>query len=481
MTAFLVIFLLTGISDLSKASEPITLTILTLDDRPPNNLLVKELAAIAGINLIVEFGPDSSPDADLVSLNAAACGSLVGSRTSDPWLLDPPVIRPDAYIHFAVPRVQPTVTDEELKVEYNIVLELLQNPDHQREILMAIQGNRVEFDNPYVGEYATWLTGWIDFLRRGNYDPDKLLITLDDNRPGPLSDGIKLLLGEFSDYVYDGTDEGMMLLLARSLRDMQESRATTLPIVFTNPADLVAVQPFESGIAIENILTMADWLQLRISPSVDLYERWRPVLWIHGPGKDQTDIGPMIREASSVIGDRDVIVADIRTNGGDPALIDEWKNGSTPPGLIGYLAWNTSSNSLGSAIALWAVVDFAYEHSSDPEGVSTAIETFLWARLLDDFFYQRLVRTGLYNAAREMGGDPYNLTDEQSHQLIEIITTEISNLWSDYNEPLSIPLRFIQPDDSTGFIVELPWNRLFEIELYPTDDRGILPVIRPYG
>jgi hypothetical protein len=188
----------------------------------------------------------------------------------------------------------------------------------------------------------------------------------------------------------------------------------------------------------------------------------------------------MIREASSVIGDRDVIVADIHPNGGDPALIGEWKNGSIPSGLIGYLAWNTSSNSLGSAIALWAVVDFAYEHSSDPEGVSTAIETFLWARLLDDFFYQRFVRSGLYNAAHEMGGDPYNLTDEQSLELIEIITTEISNLWSDYNEPLSIPLRFIQPDDSTGFIVELPWNRLFEIELYPTDDRGILPVIRPY-
>lgn len=480
LAIFTITLLITSfVSPAAQASEPITLKILTLDDRPPNNLLVKELGAIAGINLVVEFGPDESPDHDLVSLNAASCGSLVGSRTSDPWFLEPPVVRPDAYLHFAVPRVQPTVADLEIKAEYDNVISQLQNPDLQRDVLRAILGSEIEFENRFIGEYVDRMAGWIDFLRRCDYDPDRLLITLDDNRPGPLSDGIKLVLGEFSNYVYDGTDEGMMLLLARALRDKQTESSNTIPIIFTNPADLVTVQPFESAFSIENILKMADWLQLRISPSIDLYEHWRPVLWIHGPGNESSDTPGLIRDAVNTISDRDVIVADIRTNGGDPALIDTWRNGATPPGLIGYLGWNTSSNTLGSAIALWAAVDFAYEHTSDPEGVASAIETFLWARILDDFFYQRLLRTEFYGVSRESGADPYNLTDEQTLELIELITRKISHVWSEYEESLSIPLRFVEPNESTTFIIELPWNRLFEIELYVSDSRGILPVIHP--
>ncbi|MCX6647214.1 MAG: DUF4127 family protein [bacterium] len=463
----------------SQASEPITLTMLTLDDRPPNNLLVKELAAIAGINLIVEFGPSSAPDADLVSINAAACGSLVGSRTSDPWLLQPPVVRPDAYLHFAVPRVQPTVADQSLKTEYDNVMTLLQDPDMQRNVLSAIKGEEISFENQTIGAYVDRMRGWIDFLRRGNYDPDRLLITLDDNRPGPLSDGIKLILGEFSDYVYDGTDEGMMLLLARALRDREENPASTIPIIFTNPADLVTVQPFESALSIENIFSMADWLQMRISPAINLYEQWRPVLWIHGTGTETADTPALIRSALSTVGERKVIVADIRVNGGDPVLFDEWKTGATPSGLLGYVGWNTSSKTLGTEIALWASVDFAYAHSSDPEGVASAIEVFLWARILDDYFYQRVVRAEMYNVSRESGGDPWNLSDEQTLELARLITEKLAALWTENEGALSIPLRFVQPSGSTGFIVELPWNRLFEIELYPTDSRGILPVINP--
>jgi hypothetical protein len=287
LTCLLILFLIPifgALADSSYASEPITLTILTLDDRPPNDLFLKQMSAIAGINLIVDFGPSASPGQDLVSLNGAACGSLVGSRTADPWTLVPPPVRPDAYLHFAVPRVQPTVSDAAIKAEYDNVITLLQNPDLQRDVLRAIQEDEAAFDNPYINDYAHRLAGWIDFLRRGDYDPDRLLITLDDNRPGPLSDGIKLLLGEFSDHVYDGTDECMMLLLARALKDRQEIQSNTIPIIFTDPYDLVSVQPFESGFAIENILAMTDWLHLRISPAIDLYERWRPVLWVHGPG-----------------------------------------------------------------------------------------------------------------------------------------------------------------------------------------------------
>jgi len=476
------VFLLFILIAPARPSEPVSITVLTLDNRPPNNLFLKQLAAIAGIDIEIGFNPSLASSSDLVSLNAAAAGSLVGSRRIDPGYISPPRVRPDALLHFAVPRAQPTVTDQTLLSEYNETIGTLANPDIQRDIISAIRGNSPLPENSILSGYITRMQGWLDYIARGNYNPDRLLITLDDNRPGPLSDGLKLLFGEYSHYVYDGTDEGMMLLLARALRELQTSQGapSTACIVFTDPADLVQVQPLESGIMIENLLGMTDWLGLRISPDSSLYEPWRPVLWIHGVATQTENYSEMIRTTSRNLGNNPVIVADVaRVNGGDPVLIDEWKNNGTPDGLCGYLAWNTCSNTLGSAVALWTVIDFAYYHTSDPEGVRAATETFLWARFLDDYIYQALVRSDVIAAVRAENIDPYQLPDSEIDHLTADISSRIVDSWLEMGESLAIPLRFVSPLDSSSFIVELPWNRLFEIELFITDDRAILPVINP--
>jgi len=364
--------------------------------------------------------------------------------------------------------------------EYSRVLLELANADTQRLALDAIRNRPCEIEDHALAAYVDRISGWIDFLERADYDPDRLLITLDDNRPGPLSDGLKILFGQFSYHVTDGTDEGMMLLLARALRERQPDPPSTICIVFTAPGDLVSTQPLESGMLIENILLMSDWLGLRISPNLEFYEAWRPVLWFHGAGAFSSSIESLIKETSTALGDRPVIVADIaKVNGGDELLIDTWRQGYTPQGLSGYLAWNTCSNTIGSAIALWASIDYAYEHTSDPEGVRAATETFLWSRFLDDYLYQGLVRTEISNVARSNDADPYNLSDEDAAELALLISQRLVELWDRDGSNISIPLRCLEPMDSTSFIVELPWNRLFEIELFVSDDRGILPTIRP--
>jgi hypothetical protein len=443
--------------------------------------MVRQLAAIAGIELTIQFGQSGVPGTDCVSVNAAATGSLVNSRTADPWPLTPPIVRPDALLHFAVPRVQPTVTDTDVVADYQRIMLALEDPGTQRDALEAIRNADHVTDDPAIMAYVDRIRGWLDFLARADYNPDRLLITLDDNRPGPLSDGLKLLFGRYSHYVMDGTDEGMMLLLARALGEKRERMPTTIGIVFTAPGDLVSAQPLESGMMIENVLHMTGWLGLRISPNIDYYEDWRPVLWIHGAGNLSLDVENTIRETSSALGDRPVIVADVaKVNGGDELLIDVWRGGSTPSGLTGYLAWNTCSNTLGSAVALWASIDFAYEHTSDPEGVRAGVETFLWSRFLDDYFYQRLVRTEISNIVRSEGGDPYHLTDEEASSLSPLIAERIREMWVERGEQVALPLRMVDPMDDTGFVVELPWNRLFEIELFVDDARGILPTISPF-
>jgi hypothetical protein len=473
----IIVLLATVIEGPSHATEPVTITILTLDSRPPNTLLVQQIAAIAGIDLVFTENPSG---ADIVSVNAAVAGSLVGSRTADPWSLSPPEVRPDALLHFAVPRAQPTVLEGNVQEEYSRVIREFENPDMQREVLAVVQGNSESPDDQYLAAYANRLKGWLDFLARCDFDPDRLLVTLDDNRPGPLSDGLKLMLAKYSRHVQDGTDEGMMLLLARALRERQVSSPNTCGIVFTDPGDLTSVMPFEGGMVAENVLRMCEWLELRMSPKIDLYEPWRPVIWIHGAGTPQGERAVPVTETVARLGNRTIIVADIaKTNGGDPELIETWEVSGTPQGLIGYLAWNTSSNTLGSAFALWVAIDFAYEHGSDPEGVRAAAETFLWARLLDDYFYQTVERNVISTEYRDSGGDVYHVAESDVEGQSLEIARRLTELWRESGVPLALPLRYVEPLDNTSFIVELPWNRFFEIALYVTDNRGILPTIRP--
>lgn len=465
----------------ATASEPVNLKILTLDDRPPNYLFLKQFGAIAGVELDISFDPSDVSTAECVSLNAAVADSLVNSRTVNPWELEIPDINPKALVHFALPRVEPTVLSNEQKSEYARIRNELQNPDLQRQVLSSIQGISQLPDDQNLADYILRIRGWMNFLGDCGLNPDRLLITLDDNRPGPLSDGIKLILGEYSNYVYDGTDEGMMLLLARALREKQEFKAVTVPITWTHPADITNVMMFESSMVIENILFMADWLGVKISPEIDLTENYRPVLWINGQGiQDRDDRMLNIMVKSDSIAGRDVIVADIGAlNGGDSILFDTWSQGHTPENLIGYLGWNTASNTIGSALALWICMDFAYDHTSNPEGVRAGVETFLWARLLDDYFYQRNVRGIRREYIGSIGADQYNLSDELSATEASEIAAELMNEWEQLGIHLAIPFRIVKPLTETSFIVELPWNRLFEIELYLTDDRGILPLINP--
>ncbi len=469
------------------AATPTTVNVLTLDNRPPNFLMLKQIAAIAGIYPSITLGDQLSQTPQpldctqfgMLSLNAAVAGSLVGSRTADPRTLLPPVVRHDALIHFAVPRVQPTVTEPAQLEQYSAVIKTLERADVQNKVVGFIKGDTDKTGDTFLDLYANRISGWLDFLSRANLDPDRLLITLDDNRPGPLSDYLKLALGELSHHVMDGTDEGMMLLLARFLREHQPDNPTTVGLIWTSPGDLTAIAPLESGFVMENLLAELDWLHARATSRLDMLEPWRPILWVNGSGIGENSArSSLIQDISQNLGEARVIVADIANmNGADPLLIDAWRKDGPPDGLVGYLGWNTSSNTLGSAVALWAAMDYGYATRSDPTSVQAACEEFLWARLLDDWLYQSIVRQEVRESYVLIGANPWNLTEEQSHGAASEIASRLVELWRDEGIDMSIPLQIIKPLGETSFVVELPWNRFFEINLYPIDVRAWVPQI----
>ena len=470
----------------APAEHPGSVKVLTLDDRPPNFLMLKQMGAIAGVYVDARLG-DSVPKADgidvtgfdLVSLNAAAAGSLVGSRTVDPWSLQPPLVDAQALVHFAVPRAEPTVKNETILKQYEKIRHDLETYETQVKAAAVIAGESETTGDEILDEYARRLMGWLDFLGRTGIDPDRLLITLDDNRPGPLSDRLKLMLSRYSHHVMDGTDEGMMLLFARWLREHQPCNPTTAGLIWTAPGDLMAIAPYESGFVVENLLAELDWLKARATSRLDMLEPWRPVLWVCGAGEEEgKHREKLIKSVMVKLSDRRVVVADIaQPNGADPALMDVWRQDGPPPGLVGYLAWNTSANTLGSAVALWAALDYGYAIRPDPMNVQAAAEVFLWARLLDDWLYQGIARQGVREEYVLFGANPWGMTENEAHRAAVDIAERLVELWGEMGIDMSIPLQIVKPLDKTSFVVELPWRRFFEISLYVTDDREWVPQI----
>lgn len=145
---------------------------------------------------------------------------------------------------------------------------------------------------------------------------------------------------------------------------------------------------------------------------------------------------------------KNCIVADLAySNGGDQELLRSLAQRGLLSRLGGYAGWNTSGNSLGTAISM---------------GLSPMDQVTRWENiayhLLDDYLYQALVR-------QEVISEVLPLLDASYYELLhckEQVETEIARRLNDYWQrefsskfPLSV---FVKK-------VYLPWNRMFEISL----------------
>lgn len=164
------------------------------------------------------------------------------------------------------------------------------------------------------------------------------------------------------------------------------------------------------------------------------------------------------------------IICDVAySNGSDPALVEALLS---RPDLLGklysYAGWNTTGNTIGSAVALGIARWYAVQNSSIsqndnvpssqntlPNGVeqtsspsSFAPSTLAWrqalfVRLLDDWAYQTQVRKQL------------------SSNLNYLSETRLNNLMQPYVSRVAEALNY----DPASVKFSLPWNRTFEVEV----------------
>ncbi|MCL2795788.1 MAG: DUF4127 family protein [Microbacteriaceae bacterium] len=258
--------------------------------------------------------------------------------------------------------------------------------------------------------------------------------------------------------MYPGADEVGAVLVARAL-------CSGLPgprwrVVCAEPDGLERVPKYEN-LPVQD--SLARQLQAAGGRVASADERADLTLVVHAPDPARGDCFDAVPEsdpaataatAAAVESALDtgavVALADIRfTNGADPALVDLLAERGLLLRLSAYAGWNTAGNSIGSAVATASAVWAGGQRGTLD---TDAVERALLTRVLDDRVYQSGVRVALH-------GIPYpersGLLEPDAQASAEArIRRELQH---------HLDTAFPGATDWTVARVTLPWRRRFEI------------------
>ena len=131
------------------------------------------------------------------------------------------------------------------------------------------------------------------------------------------------------------------------------------------------------------------------------------------------------------------VVDILNANGADFDFVKNNKDIFSHKNFLGYSAWNTTSNSVGSALAL-ATITYIAENKN--------IQSFIkvqTVRLLDDWVYQSYLRQKLRANEKNLNTETLTKEMEKFHPTIEqMLNCKLKNIEYSY-----------------------PWNRFFEIRV----------------
>lgn len=154
-----------------------------------------------------------------------------------------------------------------------------------------------------------------------------------------------------------------------------------------------------------------------------------------------------------------VVLADVAyANGGDCSLIKHLLDRGMLTRLSGYAGWNTSGNTLGTALATTLMLPETVNRTS-----FLAYKRFMIERILDDCVYESIVRPQLIKA---MGGSFRLLSERETEVLQKRIKDRMWHIFKLYTEKMSLHVGI------KDISITLPWRRLFEAEIsVEVDDR----------
>ena len=197
------------------------------------------------------------------------------------------------------------------------------------------------------------------------------------------------------------------------------------------------------------------------------------ILFIHCGSEKQEDYTDIARRIKGLMKEKPVALVDLSTRfaAGDCILPYLMANGTPIPRLLSYSGWNTASNAIGTAVAQGTIV--SGQATRLPKDALPALYSanfkFNYARFLDDWAYQKLVRPHMAELQDLNGVDP-----EKGGDYPLAATCYLSRELGVYQQALIWYCRqFPYYEDGQDayylrdaqFVVNLPWERPFEIRL----------------
>ena len=143
-----------------------------------------------------------------------------------------------------------------------------------------------------------------------------------------------------------------------------------------------------------------------------------------------------------------IIADNAYANGGDLSIIELLNNNDMLLKVDGYAGWNTSANTIGTAIAEGC---FVYLY-----GKASAFESFLVSRYIEDGLYCGKVRGEVTDDLPKAGFNYFDVKDKNG-VVSFIVTDRLMDYIYKYLSSVSNRLENIK--------VTMPWRRMFEIDL----------------
>jgi hypothetical protein len=253
--------------------------------------------------------------------------------------------------------------------------------------------------------------------------------------------------------VYNGTDEGGVILLAKAMLEAYKL-APKLKLVLPSSDVLDHIMLFEDRNFSDNLMKMLETLNMSLTSNDDadfilsIYAEYKnkdlnlsSTIKVD-PIKDDNYYN-FIKTTNHLIkeGKPTCFVDLLFPNGGSDVILDDIDNKN----LTCYSAWNTASNSLGSALAnIAAYVVGKINNSANYESLN---KDYTKERILDDCLYQYISRRKYNEAALKKNINIFNL-GEDGEDAIKEMESDLKTISKKY-----------LTDD---FTLELPWNRTFE-------------------
>lgn len=514
----------------------LTVILLPLDSRPPCTQFVEELAHMAGINLLMPapelldhyntpankevlrdwlWQTSKHADAAIISTDMLIHGSLVASRLSSGNAKDVESVlklltqihqenpQLKMYVFNIIPRLILADSDEnfafqKIMLQYSVLKDQVATFGNKQDTkkLTALE-ERIpnKMMNHYLAMYEQ--NTHLNLTLMSMVEQEiltGLVIGQDDGQPFGIPNMQKqkiqhqlLQKPTLIDKVFitRGTDEVALTLLGHIVTQELHYQPRIFVAYSTQEGPQIVMPFMPSTVA----RTVAEKIAIAGGQQVTTADQADFILYVHvGTSKNKSALEPAAQELKNLLHQGyKVALVDLTENFHIsetllPILIA--KNVDIPE-LIAYAGWNTTSNSIGTAITQACIFSKSLAmQRSTPEILELYQENleFLTARFLDDLYYQKEVNPSINKQLQRSHINPYQLGShyyQTNYKIQKLMYSKAYKLLREglYNHPITVNTN--QGEEKimiTELKIEtyLPWQRTFEIWIKSKLSIGII-------